>query len=171
MKKFVSSIMAIVMIAAAMCVNVSATATYQYADKTQEKGVKLTSALYVYYNDNPEYVDVMGLTRIDTYASPDYTKFTLRNKVEYSYGDRLEDALLKSTSNSLTVSSASANSNYRTDQCGFRGDVTAVKFLFGYQYATAVSGGVTILSAPKNTNGDASAYSLRDMVEMEKIMR
>lgn len=155
-----------------MCISVSATSYYEYDNKMSDIGMELTSALYLTYSSDYEYVNVNGITRVDTGSSPAYESFTMYSQVSYSYFiSSTETNRIYEEPIFQDVIDASPNSGYYISKHGF--DNAASNALFGWGFhegwATDEKGN-TILSAPETRGSGVSQYSLNEVAEINEMM-
>ena len=171
MKKKITLLLAVAMLAM-MCLSASATSYYEYDNEMSTLKMELTSALYLTYSSDNEYVNVKGITRVDTGSSPVYTSFTMKSQVSYSYFiSGFDDSeLVSGNVVSQTVNNASSNSGYYIPQHGYNNAASRALFGWGYHDGWATSNGSTILDAPTTRGSSASQYSLNEIAEINAMM-
>lgn len=134
---------------------VSATVQYDYSGPVG--GITMTNAVYCYnrvINGN-NYVDVYGLTRIDTGNTVSYSPVTLYSKTGYtSYSGGI---VYESTATFRVVNPVSTNSTYFTSTHGYYPACTYAQFINGLHKSWVTnSSGTTILGITTNQNTDCS---------------
>ena len=152
-KKLLSLIMVIVMICCAIIIPVSAAARYDKSGPVG--GITMTNAVYCYNRviSGNNYIDVYGLTRIDTGSTVSYSPVTLYSQTGYT---SLSGGIVyESTATSMYVNPVSTNSAYYTPAHGYYPACTYAQFINGLHqsWVKNFSGNIILgITTNQNTN-------------------